>query len=167
MEWQFICELIIFDLSFFWAITILSAWIYQVICHSFSYRNLLSEGLFLVFNRRNLWNCRWNHSMWNPYHAICSCDFIEGKNLSLMKSREKFRLTSEGSKQQRTSVFALAKHALAEQHDDGWHMLSGTYSEAPLLSSHIFQCLFWIPCLSCTPPALRMHLQLHFYFLML
>lgn len=48
------------------------------------------------------------------YDAVTS-SYIGGKNLSLMKSREKFRLTSEGFKQQMTSVFSLAKHTLAEQ----------------------------------------------------
>lgn len=41
--------------------------------------------------------------------------YIGGKNPSLVKSREKFWLISEGSKQQMTSVFALAKCTLSEQ----------------------------------------------------
>lgn len=48
------------------------------------------------------------------YDPVTS-SYIGGKNLSLLKPREKFWLISEGPKQQMTSVFALAKHALSEQ----------------------------------------------------
>lgn len=43
------------------------------------------------------------------YDTVTS-SYIGGKNLSLMKSKEEFRLTSEGSKQQIMSAFTIAKH---------------------------------------------------------
>lgn len=109
-----------FDLSCFSAISILSTWIYWVEC---SVTVPCALSWFTV---------RWPHfSVAAEIPGIVGeimageilamlCDpvtssYIGGKNLSLIKSKEKFWFISEGSKQQMTSVFALAKHTLSEQ----------------------------------------------------
>lgn len=71
-------------------------------------------------------------TLYDPVTSSC----IGGKNLSLMKSREEFRLTSGGSKQQMTSVFTLAKHNWQNSSGDGWHMHVNTVKN--LFCLHIY-----------------------------
>lgn len=112
----------IFDLSCFWAISIISTWIYWVDC------SVTAPCMISSFS------VRWPHfSVVGEIPSIVDeimageippllCDpvtlsYTGGKELSLMKSRENLWLISERFKWQMTSVLCQNNHS------DGWDML--------------------------------------------